>query len=447
MPDLSALAESVLMGARAGEDVEAYVSWNRQTSVRAYDGAVEHLASAESSGIGVRVVLGDRVGFAYSGSLEPHAIKETLEEARDNASFATPDPFAGLAQPDGMSAVSLELWRDEVGSMSTESKVALALELEAATKAADRRVRSVPSADYADVASETALASTTGIRSATRRTACWLVVEASAGEGDDTQTAYAVATGRCATDLDPHYVAGDAASRAVRMLGAKKASSGLVTVVFEPRVTGTLMGLLGGALSGEAVEKGRSLFAGRLGEPIGSELLTLLDDPTDPAAPGASAFDAEGLACRRNVLIEKGVLQRYLYDSYSGRRAGVPSTASAVRAGYRSGPGVGARALALAPGSETPDEIVARLGDAFVVQSISGVHSGVNPVSGDFSVGAEGIVVRQGEPAQAVREVTIASTVQRMLGSVVAVGSDVEWLPGGSAGVSLAIADMRLSGS
>jgi PmbA protein len=231
------------------------------------------------------------------------------------------------------------------------------------------------------------------------------------------------------------------------MLGAGKAQSGRCTVVFDPRVASTLLAVISSALSGEAVTKGRSFFADRVGEAVGVPDLTLVDDPTDRRAYGAAAYDAEGLACRRNELIAGGVLRGFVFDTVSGRRAGTASTGSAVRGGYASTPGAGCRALVLEPGELDQPALLKAVGEGFYVQSVTGVHSGVNAVSGDFSVGAEGLMIRGGALAEPVREVTVASTLQRMLQSVVAIGSDLEWLPGVAAGQTLAVADMQLSGS
>ena len=189
------------------------------------------------------------------------------------------------------------------------------------------------------------------------------------------------------------------------------------------------------------------MFAGREGEQVAVVGLTLTDDPTNPEARGASRYDAEGLATRRNVLIENGVLQGFVQNAYTARRAGAASTGSAVRGGFKTTPGVGTRALALVPGTRTQQELLSDIGDGLLVLSVQGLHSGANPVSGDFSVGCEGLVVRDGVAAEPVREATIASTLQRMLHDVVGVGSDLEWLPGGAAGLSLAIRDVTLSGA
>jgi PmbA protein len=445
--ELLALASRVAGWANDGEQVEAYVSRRRDTEVKVFGGDVESLSSAESAGVGIRVISGSRQGFAYAGSLDDEVVAETLAEARDNASFGTPDDLLGLAEPDGVTAADLDLWREELATFPVADKVALALELEARVRAADPRIRQVESAYWGDAAAETAVATSTGISASSRRSTCFVAAEAIAGEGADTQTGGGYSVGRRPGDIDLDKAVGDAVERATRLLGARKARSRRLTAVLEPRITATLLAILAGTLNGEAVSKGRSLFADRIGEAVAIPALTLVDDPTDPEAYGASRFDAEGLACRRNVLVGDGVLQRFLYNPYAGRRAGTTSTGSAVRAGYKSGPGVGARALSLVPGQASQAEILAQVGDGLLVQSVSGVHSGVNPVSGDFSVGAEGLIIRDGAPAEPVREITIASTLQRMLQGVVAIGADLERLPSSAAGLTLAIADVSMSGA
>lgn len=445
--DLGALARQVAGWARPGEQVEAYVAHARDADVEVYQGEVESLSTADTEGCGVRVVVDHKQGFAYAGALDVETLAATLDEARDNASFATPDEFVGLPEPDGVAPAALDLYRPELADFPTDAKVALALELERATKAADRRIRALRSARYGDAAFEAAVASSTGVAAAWRRTSCSVVAYAIAGDEDDTKTGFGYSVGRAPTDLDVAEAAAMAAERATRLLGARQPASRALTVVLDPYVTSSLLGILGGTLNGESVLKGRSLFAGRLGEEVAVPALSLVDDPVDPAAYGATTFDAEGLATRRNALIEDGVLRGFVQNTYTGRRSGTASTGSAVRAGFKSTPGVGCRALTVAPGALGPEEVLAQVGDGLLVQSVTGLHSGVNAISGDFSVGAEGLVVRDGALAEPVREVTIASTLQRMLRDVVAVGSDLRWLPGGAAGVTLAVANVSMSGA
>jgi PmbA protein len=445
--ELLELAVRIAGAAKSGEELEVYVSRGVETDVRAYEGEVESLSSAASAGVGIRVVIGGRQGFAYAGTLDEAVIKQTLADARDNATFATADEHVGLAGPDGVVPTSLELWDDEVLRTPSAAKVEMALELERRARNADVRVRQVAFADYGDMAAEAAVASSTGITATARRTVSSVAVETIAGADADSQTGVGFSAARGPGELDLDKAVADAVERSTRMLGATKARSGKCAVVLDPRVTSTLLAVVSSALSGEAVTKGRSFFADRVGEEVAVPSLVLVDDPTDARSFGASTHDAEGLACRRNVLIENGVLRGFVFDTTSARRAGVVSTASAVRGGYATTPVAGCRALLLSPGTLGAADILSQVGEALFVQSITGVHSGVNPVSGDFSVGAEGLMVRDGVLAEPVREITIASTLQRMLQSVLHIGSDVEWLPGVAAGQTVAIDGMALSGS
>lgn len=444
--ELLQIGDRIVALAKAGEQVEVVVGRSTSTEVRVYEGDVEQLASATSAGIGVRVISGNRQGFAYAGSLDEDVLAETLAEARDNATFATPDEWLGLAEPDGVAVPSLDLYRDGLAKISTESKIDLAIELEKAVRASDRRITGIDAADYADGVSEGAVVTTTGIRTASRDSSCYVSVSCVAQDGDDTQTGFGFSVGRMPEDLDIEAAAADAGRRATRLLGATQPKSGRVTVVLDPYVTAQFLGIIGSTLSGEAVLKGRSLFADRIGEEVAAAGFTLIDDATNPLAYSASETDGEGLASRRNLLIEGGRLNQFVQNAYTARRSGTVSTANAVR-GFSSTPSVGCRALSLAPGTKLQPELLADLGDGVLISSVSGLHSGVNPVSGDFSTGAEGLRISGGQLAEPLREFTIASTLQRMLAEVLAVGADLEWLPMRAAGVSLVVRDVTVSGA
>jgi PmbA protein len=446
VPELLDVAARIAEMAGAGEQVEAFVARSTSTSVKAYEGEVESLTQASSAGVGVRVIVDHREGFAYAGTLEDAVVLEALAEARDNAQFGEPDEFNGLAVPDGVEPADLDLWPEGLASVPTADKVAMAIELEAATKARDPRVRSVRVSMYSDSLGEGAVATSTGIRAWGRAGTSYLMVQALAQQDGETQIAGGLSVGREVAELSIDEAADDAVLRSTRLLGSAKPSTQRLTLVLEPRMTATVLGLIGGMLNGEAVLKGRSPFADRVGEAIASPLLTFVDDPTDPRSLGAEAHDGEGLACRRNELVVDGVLQGFLHNTYTGRRSGTASTGSAQR-GISSTPGVGAAALAVAPGTGTHEEVLGAVEHGLFVTSMAGLHSGVNPVSGDFSVGVEGLMVKGGELAEPIREATIASTLQRLLLDISAVGADLEWLPDGTGGVTLVIPDVALSGA
>ncbi len=451
MSDLLTLASAVVERAKSGESIEAYAAQGTDTELRVYEGGIESLSTATSAGIGVRVLLdgdeGAQSGFAWSGSLTQEAIDRALNEARENARFASPDPFVALAEPDGVAPVDLSLTSEAFSSVSLDDKIAMAIELDGMTRKGDPRIRQVDSADYGDSTVESAIASTNGVQVVSQRTNAFISVSALAGDESETQTGSGFSIGRDPSELNLEEAARQAVDRSVRMLGASKVPSMKTTVVFDPRVASTVLSVIAGALSGEAVVKGRSFFEGRLGEVVAGSDVTIVDDPTNPNAFSAARFDGEGLACRRNVLIENGVLAGFVYDTVAARRAGTASTGSAVRGGYGGTPGAGCRAVVLSPGTQSPEEILSLVRNGVYVQSITGVHSGVSPVSGDFSVGAEGLMIRDGSFAEPFREVTVASTLQRMLLSFLAIGNDQTWLPGVACGQTLAVGDFQLSGS
>ncbi|MEY2416714.1 MAG: PmbA protein [Ilumatobacteraceae bacterium] len=444
--ELQQLADRVVAMAKPGEHIEAFVSRDAETDIRVYEGQVEHFVAAQTEGVGIRVIRDGRTGFAYAGVLDETAVAEVLAEARDNVQFGTPDEWAGLAEPDGVEVIEQDLWSDALAEYSTDGKIALAKELERLTLAVDSRIR-VDDANYADVASESAVATTTGIRRTGRENGCYVVVSTLADDGDETQTGFGFSVGRSPIEFDLAKAAKEASDRATRLLGATKPSTKRTTVVLDPYVTASFLGIISSTLNGESVAKGRSLFKDRLGENVANSIITLVDDPTNPKAYTATDLDGEGLAARRNVLIDAGVLQQFVHSSYSARRVGAKSTGNAIRGGFKGTPGVGCLALQLLPGDRDQDALIADIDDGVLIQSVSGLHSGVNAISGDFSAGASGLTITNGQVGGPIREFTIASTLQRMLQDVVEVGNDVDWLPMRAAGVTLAIRDVTMSGS
>jgi PmbA protein len=448
--ELQAVADRIVEQAKSSEQVEAFVARGGETDVRIYQGAVEHFVSAQSEGVGIRVISGGRTGFAYAGTLDESAIAEVLAEARDNVQFGEPDEYAALAEPDGVAVTEQSLWNDELADYPTDDKINLAKQLEQLASGRDARVR-VDDSNYADAHGESAVASTTGIRMSGRENGCYVSVSTLAddGEGDDaeTQTGFGFSVGRSPLEFDLDKAAREASERATRLLGATKPASKRTTVVLDPMVTAQFLGVISSTLNGEAVVKGRSLFAERLGDEVAAPLVTLIDDPTNPRAYSSTDVDGEGLAARRNVLIQDGVLKQFVHNTYRARRAGTVSTGNATRGGFAGTPGVGCLAMSLVPGTRSQAELVSDIDDGLLVQSVQGLHSGVNPVSGDFSTGAAGLLIVNGDVGAPVREFTIASTLQRMLLDIVEIGGDLDWLPMRSNGMSLVIRDITLSGT
>jgi PmbA protein len=446
LDDLLALGDRVVASAKPGEQIEAIVVNEIETEVRVFDGGVESFTSATSQGIGIRVINDQRQGFAWAGSLDPDVIDATLGEARDNATFGSIDPNLDLAEPDGVEMAELVLYDESVNNFATDAKIALALELEAMTKDRDPRVMLVESVDFADSVGHAAVVTTKGIRIGGQDSGCYITAAVIAGGGEDTQVGFGYSVDRDPNKLDLEYASQTAVERSTRLLGAIKPQTERLTVVLDPMVTAQFLGIIGSTLSGEAMLKGRSLFADRLGDNVAAATITLVDDPTNPLAFTASEADGEGLATRRNVLIDQGRLDKFVHNSYTGRRLNTASTGNAVR-GFSSTPGVGTIALSLIPGERSQADLIADIDNGVLIQGVSGLHSGVNTISGDFSTGADGLRIRNGELAEPLREFTIGSTLQRMLLDVIEVGGDIEWLPSSASGLSLVVGDITLSGA
>ena len=448
--DLLDLAEDLAGRVEGAEEVEAYVTHARTFDVRVFGGEVDSLSSAEPRGAGVRVVSDHRVGFAYSTDLSPQGLTDLVASARANAAHAGQDEASALARGWAERPSNVPGLTDAShGAVTAEGKVAFVLALEQAAAAADDRVRAVEDAVYADSDAEVALATSTGIAGAYRRTDAWCYAVVITEEGDDTQVGFDFGLGRGLSALDAEAVAGSAARRGVRVLGASKISSQRLPVVFDPYVAGQFLGVLGRALTGEAVQKGRSLFAGRVGQAVGGPCLTLTDDGRLEGAPGAAPWDDEGVPTSRTEVIRDGVLESFLYDTASARREGRTSTGNAARAGFKSVPHPAPSNLAFAATGENVEELLARAGRAFYVQDLHGVHSGANPISGDFSVGATGLLLEGGDLTRPVKEVTIAAPMLEILERVESVAPDLRWLPfeGSYGGATTLVSEMTVAGT
>jgi PmbA protein len=406
--ELDAIVERLAAEAAGGEGVEAYAELTTETSVTAFQGEVERLTSASSSGVGVRVVSDGRLGYAYTADLSDAGLRECLAEARANLEVSGEDP--GNVLPDAAAYEALDgLFDSRQTTVDPERKVALALDLEARTRAADPKVTQVESARYGDVVGEAA---------------------------------------RALEDLDPGPVAREAADRAVRMLGAVQPPTRAVPVVFDRMVAPSLLGVLLAGLSAEEVQKRRSLFADRLGQQVGAAGLHLVDDGRLVAGPGAAPFDGEGVPTGRTVLIDDGVLACFLHNTATAARdGGARSTGNAARASFKSTPGVSAHNLFLEPGELDQAGLLARAGEGLLVQDVSGVHSGANPITGDFSVGVSGLWFRDGQLAEPVREATVAAHLLDILKGIDAVGSDLRFTTGSIGGSSLLVGEMTVAGA
>ena len=440
-------AVEAALGAGAGA-AEAYASRDSGREVRVHGGEVESLTAATQSGIGVRAWVGGRVGYAYGTDLSEAGVEAIAARAAEAAAVADEDEFAVPPEPAPVEALP-GLSDPAVAAWTTAQAAELALTVERTALAADSRIVGVEQVVYADAAGRVAIASSAGVAGEYESSDCFAYLQALAEGDDGRETGLGFGLARGPDGLDPEAIGAEGADRAVAMIGAVKPTSRSCPVVLDPTVAASFAGLIGGALSASAVQRGRSPFAGRLGEELASGALVLHDDGRDPGGSASAPFDGEGLPRRRTALIEGGRLRAFLYDTYTANREGTASTGSASRHGYRSQPSVSPSNLVVAAGALSFGELLAEAGEGVFVTDVAGLHSGVNPVTGVFSVGASGRAIRDGELAEPLREFTIAGDLVAMLGSVEATGATARWVPfGGSVSTPpLLIGAMAVSGS
>ena len=443
MPDPMDLCVAAAEAAEGDEQVEAFAEERSTTSVDAHKGEVEGLTFAESRGVGVRVISDGRLGFAHAADPSMDEVREAVGRARANAAVASLDPFNAL--PAAESVVPLDgLFSESLAGMKTDEKVPIALEMERLATSSDPRVRKTESVRYGDAIGSVAIASSLGVRAEYRATGCWCVVVTLAEQDGDTQTGFSYRISRSIEELDQSSVVAEAVERGARMLGAVKPATARVPVLLDPVAASAFLGVLSDGLSADAVQKQRSLFGPLVGEQVGSGGLTIVDDGRLLDGPGASPFDGEGVPTGRHELVTAGVLNGFLHNTYTALRGESRSTGNAVR-GYRSTPGVGTTNLFVEPGDRSIEQLLREAEGGVLVQDVSGVHSGANPVSGEFSVGAIGLRITGGALGEPVREMTIASTIPEMLQSVTSLGNELRWFS--SVGVPyILLREMTLAG-
>jgi PmbA protein len=451
--ELATIAQRAVEAAQAAgaTDAEAYVQDSVGREIRIFDGEVESLTDAGQRGLGVRCWIDHRSGYAYGTDLSGEGLSGIAAGAVEAARIADPDEFTAAPEAAAGEVPEIEgLVDPSLADWTTEQKIELAQAVERAARAADDRVVAVETTVYADEEERVALASSTGLSGSWEATSAYAYLQAIAEADGDKQTGLGLGMGRSPQALDPEEIGREGGERAASLLGATKPSSRTCPVVLDPLVAASFVGIIGGTLCADSVQRGRSPFAGMLGEEVGSAALTLTDDGIDPTGLNSAPLDAEGAPRGSTSLIEAGTLAAYLHDSYTARRQGdgTRTTANASRSGYRSPPSVSTSNLIVGLGEKSFEELLAEAEGGVFVTDVAGLHSGVNPVSGTFSVGATGRLIEGGALAAAADEFTIASDLTSMLKAVAAAGSDARWVPfGGSVKTpAILIAEMAVGG-
>jgi PmbA protein len=417
------LAKAKVRGASQGDVVMAE---SQSFFVTVRMGEVEKISQSGEKRLGLRLFFGNSSASASTSDISQQAIERLVEDTVQMARATAQDPHGGLPQADELARdiADLDLLDDGARSVSVEEKIQIALDAEKSALAVDSRINNSEGAEFSNGFGRVIYASSHGFSGEYEGSTFGHSVAPVATSNGSMQRDYWYSSNRKFSRLEsPQSVGEKAARRVLRRLGARKVKTCEVPIIFEPEIAGSLLRNLSSAISGYALYKGASFLIGKLGAQIGSALLTVIDDGTIPGALGSKPFDGEGLATRRKTIVEQGTLQSYLLDSYSGRKLGMASTGNASRSVGES-PGVAPANFYLSAGKHSPEEIIGSVKQGFYVTELIGF--GVNMITGDYSRGAAGLWIENGELAYPVEEVTIAGNLKDMFQNIDMVGNDLE---------------------
>jgi PmbA protein len=430
---------------RGASDAECTMAEGDEFSAQVRMRSLETLTDAGSRRAGLRVLIGKQVGSAHTSDLSSAGLQQMVDSALALAAISTEDPYADLPDPSELGSLpgDLQLYSDDIRNIDTPARIEAALEAEEAALSFDPRITNSEGASFNAYSNGRVFANSRGFVGSYRTTSCSISATPVARQGDTMERDFWYSSARRHSKLDsPAAVGRRAAERTVRRLGARKVPTQKVPVIFDSVTARSLIGNIFDAVDGDAIFRKASFLAGKLGERVASDNVTIVDDATIPGLFGTCPFDDEGVPSRRTMVIDRGVLESYLLNSYTARKLGLRTTGNAAR-GVTGNAGVGHGNFFLDKGARSPEEIIRGIGKGLYVTELIG--PGVNVVTGDYSRGAAGLWIENGEFAYPVSEITIAANLRDMLMDVEAAGSDLEFR-GSVASPTLLIREMTVSG-
>lgn len=444
--DYTSVAQDLLARAKqhGATAADVMVADGETLSVQVRMGAVDRLTKARQKRLGLRVFFGQRSASASTSDFSKDSLERFVGETCALAQAVVEDPVSGLPESGQYATEFPELNIHDATKLQTDEQIALALRAERAAFAADSRITNSEGGECDSSSGRVILANSHGFLGQYANSSFSLSVSPIASDAAGMQRDYWYGVNRAFAKLEsPEAIGQEATRRTVRKLGARKVSTCRVPVIFDPEVAGSLLSHLCSALSGYALYKGASFLIGQLGQQIAPEFVTVYDDGRMSGGLGTRPFDGEGLPTRKQAVVERGRLTSYLLDTYSGKKLGLPSTGNAARSIGES-PSVGPTNFYMVPGTTRPEDILAPVKQGLYVTDLIGF--GINMVTGDYSRGASGFWIENGELTYPVEEITIAGNLKQMYSTIETIGSDLVFR-GRIASPTVKIAEMMVAGN
>jgi len=427
------------------EASEADYASSEAFSVGVKGGEIVDYSVSSGLGLGFRALLNGRMGYASTQVLDEDALDLLIAGATENAALIENDDeefiFAGSgAYP------ALDVYNEAIDRIGAAEKIEMARRLEKACLSIDPRVTQCEMVEVMSGSGCRRLVNSRGLDISFRENYIGVGAAVLAQENGQVTSGTAFRLARDPRRLDIEKEAARAVKDAVDGLNAEKAASGEYRVVLRNDVAGSILHTFSSVFSADAAQKGLSLLRGREGEQIGSPALTIVDDPLNPASPGATPFDGEGVAARRLELVGAGRLNTLLHNLKTAKKQGVETTGSASKPSYASPVGVSAHSMHVVPSDITPERLVEMAGDGVLITDVQGLHSGANQISGDFSLGARGFLIEGGRVTRPVSQITVAGNFFELMKNVEAVADNLEFAFSSVASPDLLIGRLAVAG-
>jgi PmbA protein len=421
----SELVKKSLKGKSFKEEVEVYFSSSSKTEIKAFNGDIASFSYSDTSGLGARVVSGKKMGLSFTEKVDEESIRACFETARENAQYIPDDEGYALFESSEEKEFS-RFKSDDLDTISVEQKKELALQIDKYARAYDKRIINVPDAIYCDVTNERIVANSSGLFKSETSSLCYAYASLMASDGKDTTVGIYFQGEKNFKDLDPEKIARMAAEDALEKLGAEEIESGSYRVIFSASTASSLLGAFltsgGSPLFGENIQKGRSKLKGKLGEKIASDQVTIIDDPSIFSL-GTASFDDEGINTVKHVLVDRGQFKMILHNVYSGKRSESESTGNGSR-GYSSSLSTRLFTPYLQCSEKSEQSLLEDVKTGIYITEVEGLHAGLNPISGDFSVGSKGFLIKDGKKGKGITNITVAGNFFDLLKDIEAVADN-----------------------
>lgn len=430
-------------------DMEAYISRNKNLNLRVFDEEIDNYSISEEEGISFRGLYNGKMGYSYSEKIDETSVDMLINEAKGNATIIDTEDEEFIFEG-SKDYKEVSIYNEDFENVNPEKKIEFTINLEKEAKKLDERVKAVNYCLFGEISNSRLMINSKGLDLEDKSNIAYTYVSVMVKDGEDIKTSGKYIVSNDFDKFDAKSLAKEAVDEAISMLGADSVDSKEYSIILRNNVSTDILEAFSSIFSAEKVQKELSLLKGKIGESISSDILTIIDDPFMKDGIASSSFDGEGVASKYKKIVDKGVLKTYLHNLKTAKKDGVESTGNANKPSYKSSIGIAPTNMYIEKGEYSLDDMIKSMGNGILITDVEGLHSGLNPVSGDFSLSAYGYEVSNGEITRSINQITIAGNYFEVLKNVETVGNDIKFgLPSGSGYIgspSLKIKGLNVSG-